>query len=1086
MKVKKRDGNFEKISFDRINYRVRKLAKEVIKNSDGVPEKLNKIDSDIITQKIISELYDGISSSEIDEQSARIAVNMLDTPEYQKLAARLIVSNLHKNTIECFSEVMELLYSNEYNKVLDDSFIMSVRKIKNEINDYIDYSRDYYFDYFGFKTLEKSYLLKINEKVIERPQHMYMRVAITLHGTDLEKVMKTYDYMSKGYYTHASPTLFNAGKKISALSSCFLLNSEDSMEGIYKTISDCAIISKCGGGIGVGINDIRGKGSLIRKTNGKSDGIVPMLKVYNSTAKYSNQSGSRKGSFAIYIEPYHADIMSFLELKLNQGSEELRARDLFYALWIPDLFMEYVKNDLEWYLMCPDECPGLSDVYGDEFKELYEKYISENKYKYKIKAQEIWKKILTLQIEKGVPYLLYKDSVNKKSNQKHIGTIKNSNLCVAGDTFILTKSGYIPIKNLVGASIEVWNGIQWSLVEPKKTGENLELFRITLNNGLYLDCTEYHKFYVKDLNHNIVMKRTYELNENDELLKPSYYPYDYNYQKAFNLQMEHSDSGVLEMEFLDKIIFYTNNANIQTLEKKKFLKMMYNKYGYDDNEFVYIQSIFFTNDYIRRLQLLLTTMNINSIKIKKFELVKGIKIHKTELFNMIDYLQDNKKSNSPVKLYDTFKLKVSSIKKLSGLHDTYCFTEQKRGMGVFNGILTGNCAEITLVSNPKNEEKGIPERQSVCNLASISLPKFVQKIDKDTATDGESTKKRKNEYFFNFKLLQEMCEYIIHPMNKVIDNTFYPTPETKWTNLQDRPLGIGVQGLHDTFLLLKYNFDSEEAKKLNKEIFETIYYGLLKGSCELAKKDGSYPSFKNSPMSKGILQFDMWISEHPELTKENVLSTDLNYNWDNLKQEIIQYGVRNSMLTCCMPTASTSQMLGNIECIEPFDSCIYKRRVYSGEYLIVNKHLFKELYDQKLWSLEMKSKINLNNGSIQSIPEIPEKIKKLYLTCWELKMKTLIDYSLDRSPFIDHTQSLNLFVQNPNYANLTSMHFYAWNKGLKTGIYYLRSKEKSSAGKFSDSSVSHTNIVTQKTTTETPEMLICKLENKDECTMCSS
>ena len=795
MKIKKRNGSFEKLSFDRISYRLKKLSR------DPLLGKLSKIDIDVITQKVVSRLYDEITSSEIDEESARIAVNMIENEEYPKLAARIVVSNLHKNTIECFSEVMGLLNSHvdlkgEPSPIVSDKFMSAVTKYKHEINLYIDYNRDYMFDYFGFKTLERSYLFKINGKVVERPQHMYMRVAVALNPDNLEDILKTYDLISQGYYTHASPTLFNAGKIYQNFSSCFLLGTEDSMEGIFKTISDCAIISKMGGGIGVHISNIRAKGSVIRKTNGKSDGIVPMLKVYNETSCYSNQSGARKGSFAIYIEPWHADIMAFLDLRKNQGHENVRARDLFYALWIPDLFMEKIERGEDWYLMCPDECPGLSEVYGEEFNELYEKYVKEKRYKSVVKAQEVWFKVLEAQIETGTPYLLYKDSVNKKSNQKNIGVVKSSNLC----------------------------------------------------------------------------------------------------------------------------------------------------------------------------------------------------------------------------------------------------------------------SEITLVSDSKET--------AVCNLASIALPKYVERN-----SEGKMV--------FNHEKLFEVASFLITPMNRVIDYNYYPTKEAELSNMRHRPLGIGIQGLHDVFIMMGMTYASDEAKKLNKEIFETIYFATLTGSNNLAKTHGPYETFKGSPMSEGILQFDMWESE-PD---ESYLSG--RWDWDNLKRDIKEFGVRNSMLTTCMPTASTAQILGNCESIEPFDSCIFKRRVLSGEYLVVNRHLIRDLLELKLWNKDMKDLIVANGGSIQKIDIIPQHIKDLYKTVWEISMKDLINLSADRARFIDHTQSLNLFMANPTFSKLTSMHFYGWKKGLKTGIYYLRSKGASDAGKFSVDPELERRLKDKENENEQAK-LICSLENKDECTMCSS
>ncbi len=1129
MKIQKRDGSFEPISLDKIRYRLQKL-----KNDKDLG--LLDIDIDTIALKVVSSIYDGVSSSELDEEASRIAVGMTENPDFQKLGSRIIISNLHKSTIECFSEVMELLYNNtdksdKHSPILADDVIDIIRKNKNELNFAIDYKRDYMFDYFGFKTLEKSYLLKIYNNdlkkmiVVERPQHLYMRVAIGIHKDDIENTLKTYHLISQHFYTHASPSIFNSGTRLNNLSSCFLLGTHDSLEGIFKTITDCAKISKVGGGIGVHVSNIRAKGSIIRKTNGVSDGIVPMLKVYNDTSVYINQcfvgdtwvyskdgpkymenittndelitidgtfkkvnevikndinkeileiratntlfpikvtkehelylikdqkkitnfntiknrlnkniitpkfynaneltendivgfpipiyeqdndihdldyykfygimlgdghickgrneygvtlgndtkqdiqifvknyltklnihfwecdmngcksirwsgsenlqlcrnmmydkndqkyivnnylhlpkqkimkliegllrtdgsnlkelcftntsiniimqmrymflrlgiltsgnvknyigeshitksgrtittkqisyylripkhpilesilkfnkkgqflkyfewngilwgrvksikkinysgyvydfnmidnhnyltdmglvhnSGKRKGSFAIYIEPHHADILEFLDLKKNQGSENMRARDLFYAIWMSDLFMKTVEENGDWYLMCPDECPGLTDAYGSDYEELYFKYVKEKRYKKVVKAHEIWTKILELQIEKGVPYISYKDNVNKKCNQKNLGTIKSSNLC----------------------------------------------------------------------------------------------------------------------------------------------------------------------------------------------------------------------------------------------------------------------NEISLFSN-ENE-------YAVCNLASVALPKYVE-------YDSE------NKPFFNFEKLREISEYIITPMNKVIDNNHYPTPEAEKSNMTHRPLGIGIQGLADVYFKMRLPADSNEASQLNKEIFETLYFGCMQGSINEAKKDGPYSSFKGSPFSQGKFQFDL-AKDYDGIDLNNFLSG--RWDWDALRQDLVKYGARNSMLTALMPTASTAQIMNNSEAFELVDSCIFKRRVLSGEFMVINKYLVKELQQLNLWDIDMKNLIIAHNGSIQNISTIPLDIKLIYRNVWEISMKTVIDQAKDRQVFVDQMQSMNLFMANPTISKLTSMHFYAWKNGggkpsLKSGIYYLRSKSSYQSAKFS-------------------------------------
>jgi len=811
MKIQKRDGRLEQLSFDKIIYRLQKLCND---SSLGL---LTTIDPDVIAQRVVSSIYDGVTSCELDEEAARIAISLTENPEYQKLASRITISNAHKSTHECFSEVMERLYNNTdksgaHTPILADDVIEIIRRHKNTINVAIDYKRDYLFDYFGYKTLERSYLQKIMNndtnvmELVERPQHLYMRVAIGIHKDDIESILKTYNLISQHYYTHASPTLFNAGTRLSNLSSCFLLGTDDSIEGIFKTITDCGKISKIAGGIGVHVTNIRAKGSIIRGTNGPSDGIIPMVKVYNEVAKYINQGGKRKGSFAIYLEPWHSDILEFLDLKKNQGHEDVRARDLFYAMWVPDLFMKTVETDSDWYLMCPDECPGLTDVYGEEFEKLYWSYVEQKRYKRVVKAQEVWTRILDSQMETGTPYIGYKDAVNRKCNQKNLGTIRSSNLC-----------------------IEI---------------------------SLYSDHKEY----------------------------------------------------------------------------------------------------------------------------------------------------------------------------------------------------------------------------ATCNLASIALPKFV-KYDKD------------NKPYFDFQHLKEVAEYIIEPMNKVIDNNYYPVPETKLSNLQHRPLGIGIQGYHSILFQMRLPFESEEAKKLNKEIFETIYYGCLQGSIELAKKDGAYSSFPGSPFSEGKLQFDL-CKEFDGIDLNEYLSG--RWDWDALKKDLVKYGTRNSMLLALMPTASTAQIMGNTESFEPIDSCIFKRRVLSGEYIVVNKYLVEDLVKLGIWSKDLKDTIIANDGSIQDIDIIPNDLKALYKTVWEISMKSVIEQCRDRGVFVDQMQSMNLFMANPNYKRLTSMHFYAWKANLKSGMYYLRSKSSASAGKFSIDPELEQRIKEKQQRgielkkEEEEAVLACSLANREACEMCSS
>lgn len=785
MYVVKRDGRREVVKFDKITARIQKLCYGL--NPLVVPEK--------VAMRVIEGLYDGVTTIELDNLAAEVAAtNTITHPDYALLASRIAVSNLHKNTKKSFSEVMKDLYFYKDPVTGQDAPLLAkdvyevIEKNAEVLDSTIIYDRDFRYDYFGFKTLERSYLLKLHGKVAERPQHLMMRVAVGVHKNDLDAVMETYHYMSEGWFTHATPTLFNAGTPKPQMSSCFLLTTkEDSIAGIYDTLKNCAQISQSAGGIGLSIHDVRATGSYIKGTNGTSNGIVPMLRVFNDTARYVDQGGGkRKGSFAIYLEPWHADVMDFLDLKKNTGKEEQRARDLFYALWIPDLFMKRVEDNGDWTLMCPHECPGLSDSYGKEFEKLYTKYEAEGKGRKTIKAQDLWFKVLESQIETGTPYMLYKDAANEKSNQKNLGTIKSSNLCT-------------------------------------------------------------------------------------------------------------------------EIMEYTSSDEV-----------------------------------------------------------------------------------------------------------------------------------------------------AVCNLASIALPKFVK--------DGQ----------FDHDKLFKVAYRVAKNLDRVIDQNFYPIPEARNSNMRHRPIGIGVQGLADAFILMRFPFDSTEARQLNKEIFETIYYAALTASKDLAIENGPYETFKGSPVSQGIFQFDMW-----NVTPSN------RWEWDILREEVKQHGVRNSLLLAPMPTASTAQILGNNECFEPYTSNIYTRRVLSGEFIIVNKHLLKDLVKLGLWNDSLKNKLMASNGSVQSIEEIPNNIKELYKTAWEISQKTIIDMAADRGAYIDQSQSLNIFMENANFAKLTSMHFYGWKAGLKTGMYYLRTKAATDAIKFTINKEAMVEKPVAKTEEERMAEIACSLDNPEGCEMCS-
>lgn len=751
MNVVKRDGRREPVMFDKITDRIRFLCYELNELVDPVK----------VAMRVIEGLYDGVTTSELDNLAAETAASMtISHPDYAQLAARIAVSNLHKNTTKSFSETMTEMFhyinprTGQEAPLLSEEVYQVIMENAERLDSTIIYNRDFNYDYFGFKTLERSYLLKINGKIVERPQHMLMRVSIGIHLNDIEAAIETYELMSKKFFTHATPTLFNAGTPKPQMSSCFLLTvQDDSINGIYDTLKQTAMISQSAGGIGLSIHNVRATGSYIRGTNGTSNGIVPMLRVFNDTARYVDQGGGkRKGSFAIYIEPWHADIFDFLDLKKNHGKEEMRARDLFFAMWMCDLFMKRVEEDATWTLMCPNECPGLYDVYGDEFEEMYIGYENAGKGRKTIRARELWEKILESQIETGTPYMLYKDAANRKSNQKNLGTIRSSNLCT-------------------------------------------------------------------------------------------------------------------------EILEYTSKDEI-----------------------------------------------------------------------------------------------------------------------------------------------------AVCNLASISLPMFIE--------DG----------VFNHQFLYDVTKRITRNLNRVIDRNYYPVKEAENSNLRHRPVGLGVQGLADAFIMLRMPFTSDAAKKLNQEIFETIYFAAVTASMELAKEEGPYSTFEGSPISQGEFQYNMWGVKDEELSGR--------WDWASLRKEVMKNGVRNSLLLAPMPTASTSQILGNNEAFEPYTSNIYTRRVLSGEFIVVNKHLLHDLVELGLWNENLKQEVMRNNGSIQNINNIPQDIKDLYKTVWEMSMKDIIDMSRQRGYFIDQSQSLNLFMEGATMAKLTSMHFYAWKSGLKTGMYYLRTKSAVDAIKF--------------------------------------
>ena len=948
MYVIKRDGAKEPISFDKVLERIRRAARGLTVNYTR------------LAQLVLAEIHDGVHTSELDELAARIAVSYMTThPDWGTLAAQIIISNCQRSAPKRFSDAAAKLTDS-----LHPDVVAFIEANKEALNAMVIPANDFLLDYFGFKTLERAYLLRDPEtkRVVETPQYMWLRVAIGIHyqyPDALGRIEETYNLMSAKAFTHATPTLFNAGTPRPQLSSCFLvaMKSSDSVEGIFDTLKQCALISKYAGGIGLHIHNIRAAGSHIKGTNGTSDGIMPMLRVFNNTARYINQGGRRNGSFAIYLEPWHAYIQAFLKMKSNTGSEEERARDLFYALWVPDLFMKRVEAGESWSLFCPHEAPGLADAVGPAFEELYTKYEAEGKAKRTIPAQKLWSEILVSQIETGTPYLLYKDAANMKSNQQNLGTIKSSNLCVAPETLILTDKGNFHIADLVDQEVNVWNGDAWSPTVVRKTGTRQKLIKVTMDVKS-CDYTDSEYAAAKSESYNSY-KRTLTCTPYHKFILPTH----------------------------DKI------ADCERIDASQL------KPG------------------------------------------QALKCYVSQTF----YTYANTWETTPF-----HEVTVSKVEDFGRYDDTYCFTEEKNHAGVFNGILTGQCAEIVEYSDD--------DETAVCNLASLALPYFVEQ----TLTGP----------IFNFDKLRAVVAVAVRNLNRVIDINFYPTPETERSNMRHRPIGLGVQGLADVFAQLGLAWETPEAADLNREIFENIYYAAMEQSHLEALQKGPYSSFKGSPASKGILQPDMWNS--PPSTSY--------LDWATLGTKVQRDGIRNSLVTALMPTASTSQVLGYNEAMEPFTSNIYARRTLAGEFTVINKYLVEDLMDAGLWSPELKERIIAANGSIQSLQEVPPQIKERYKTVWEIKQKTLIDMAADRGAFICQSQSLNLFVQDPTIAKLSSMHFYAWRKGLKTGIYYLRTKSAVQAIKFT---VDPT-VMKQQHAQDAKEKEQVKEKESQECLLCSA
>ncbi len=1045
--VIKRDGRPENVSYDKITTRILRLCYGL---------DMRFIDPAQISWKVIQGIYAGVTTCQLDNLAAETCAMMSTVhPDYGTLAARIFTDNLHKETEKVFSTVVENLFNHKHPKtgehmpLVAERFYQDVLANKDVLNSAILYDRDYSYSFFGLKTLERAYLLRIHDKVAERPQHLLMRVSVALHGQNIEKVLQTYHDLSMRYFIHATPTLFNAGTMRAGLSSCFLLTAtskDDSIENIYKLLSDCAIISKYSGGIGVSVHDIRAKGSLIRSTNGKSEGIIPMLVMFDKSARFVTQSNKRPGSVAVYLEPWHAEIREFLKLKENAGAEEFRARSLFYGLWIPDLFMKKAKSEdpeyQKWALFCPNEAPGLADVYGDEFEALYEKYVSEGRHREQISARDLLYAIIESQIKTGGPYMLYKDSVNRKNNQKHIGTIRNSNLCVAPETRILTKTGYHEIRKLCDKPVEVWNGTQFSKTIVRKTSESSELLKVSFSNGSVLECTEYHKFYLQPGydKSEVIIKEAKDLRPDDNLVEAEFpviqdgsdtstfkYPFTgddtYDIPAKFQVPMHHDLNT--RLRYFEGLCDSDGTAPIATTTS--------------------IQICSTRPEFLEDVKLMLQTMGVDAKVCHGHDTrviampdgkggLKDVNTKATwrllltspqvRTLQQLGFAPKRLKLSQEVAQKETKRyVKVVSVERNGRQDATYCFNEPLEHKGVFNGVVTGQCCEITEFTSS--------DETAVCNLASIGLPSYI-KYDKH----GKPS--------YDFQLLHEKTRVVTKNLDRVIDETHYPIEKARYSNMRHRPIGVGVSGLADTFSLMKYPFDSPEAKELNKVIFETIYHACVEASCELAEELGPYESYPGSEFSKGKFQWNLWEDEQGTPVVHSGL-----WDWEGLREKVLQHGMRNSLLTAPMPTASTSQIIGYNECFEPYSSNIFKRETLSGEFQLVNKHLLNELCDIGVWNEHIKDQIIARRGSVQGIDEIPEEIQARYKTVWETSQRVIIDMAADRGPYVDQSQSMNIFMAEPNFKKLSALHMYTWSRGLKTGSYYLKSKAAAAPLQFS-------------------------------------
>lgn len=1005
MKVIKRNGSLEDVHFDKITKRLQRIA-------DRASLRVSPVK---VAQKACASLYDNVTTAEIDALSSEIAASMsTEHPDYAILAAHIAVSNLHRNTttgvLETFGQMKAMLREDVW---------AAIEAHADALDAMLDFSRDYGYDFFAMRTLERLYLTRVDGRVVERPQHMLLRVALGIWVDDLSRVKETYDTMSLKLATHATPTLFNAGLKNGQFSSCYLTGMDDSIEGIYKALGECAQISKWAGGIGVHVHNIRSRNAPIRGTNGKSSGIIPMLRVFNNTARYVNQSGRRNGSFAMYIEPWHPDVFDFLDAKKNHGDEELRARDLFYAMWIPDLFMERVEAGATWSLMDPDACPGLADAYGKAFVELYEGYEAEGRFVKQIDAQKLWFAILTAQIETGTPYLCYKDACNEKSNQKNLGTIRSSNLCseiieysspeetavcLTGDTKILTRDGWARLDQITNwtdvycpyeddESLRELPSFRKASLMP--SGEKF-VFEIAVSGSRPLRATANHLFLVRDDDGSLEWRRVDALRPGDELAVPEHDALP-GYAEPAEIDPVWFEAGEkrLDVEPTDAIGFANYLRGVFAISGK-ISGSGYLHVGSSSLEFLY------------KIQDALRCFGVHGIVAWPGGRGRLDIFGKTNLERFaarIGFTTNGSKNEDPRRAQLAAAIAdVANVRSIRyafvveavtdiGVLPVFDLTVPVARHFVANGVVTHNC-----------------------NLASVALPMFV---DVDSKT-------------YDYKALYRTTKIIARNLDRVIDKTYYPTEPARRSNFRHRPIGIGVQGLADVFQMLDMPFDSREALDLDRRIFETLYYAAVETSAELAGELGPYATYEGSPASQGLLQYDLW--------KESPIT---EWDWNALKALIQKQGLRNSLSIALMPTASTSQVLGNTECIEPITSNVYARRTMAGEFVVINRHLIKKLLDLGLWNNATRDAIVAAGGSVQGVEGLSERDKAVFKTAWELRQKSLIDLSASRGPFVCQSQSLNLFVTEPTFKKLSSMHFYAFRKGLKTGMYYLRTQSAS-------------------------------------------